>query len=426
MSKPAVEIKGLSKAYMIGHEQETMAGTMTFRDSLTSLARKPLEIFTGHQMKKEKFWALKDVSLNIEQGDVVGIIGRNGSGKSTLLKVLSRIVEPTKGEAIMRGRVASLLEVGTGFHPELTGRENVYFNGAILGMTRKEIQSKFDEIVAFSEVEKFLDTPVKFYSSGMYVRLAFAVAAHLDPDILIVDEVLAVGDAAFQKKCLGKMKDVAGQGRTVLFVSHSMASVRKLCSKGIFMQEGKIVSYGSLSAAITKYQLQGSGKRSTKWRKDGNNANTNEYIDISSVKIAGDSVKAARGSYPNNKPVSVVVRGLIKKESPSLNLGIALYNDENEVIYWSFSTDKIVDTNDTSLRKGAFSAHVVLPPHYLNEGEYLLEVLASLHNQRWLYEPNGKVPTVGFEIREGLSDSSYWQDRRPGINAPLLNWEITD
>ena len=251
--KPAIEIKGLSKAYMIGHEREAMAGTMTFRDSLTNLARKPIELITGHQLKKEKFWALRDVNLKIERGDVVGIIGRNGSGKSTLLKVLSRIVEPTKGEVIMRGRVASLLEVGTGFHPELTGRENVYFNGAILGMTRKEIQSKFDEIVAFSEVEKFLDTPVKFYSSGMYVRLAFAVAAHLDPDILIVDEVLAVGDAAFQKKCLGKMRDVAGQGRTVLFVSHSMQSVQALCNKGVVMSSGKLVNSGSISAAIAEY-----------------------------------------------------------------------------------------------------------------------------------------------------------------------------
>lgn len=254
MSKPAVEIKDLSKAYMIGHEREAMAGTMTFRDSLVNIARKPYELFTGHQLKKEKFWALKDVNLEIEQGDVVGIIGRNGSGKSTLLKVLSRIVEPTKGEVIMRGRVASLLEVGTGFHPELTGRENVYFNGAILGMTRKEIQSKFDEIVAFSEVEKFLDTPVKFYSSGMYVRLAFAVAAHLDPDILIVDEVLAVGDAAFQKKCLGKMKDVAGQGRTVLFVSHNMAAVRSLCSLGVYMNEGKLVYSGGIDKALASYQ----------------------------------------------------------------------------------------------------------------------------------------------------------------------------
>lgn len=253
MSKPAVEIKGLSKAYMIGHEREAMAGTMTFRDSLVNIARKPYELFTGHQLKKEKFWALKDINLEIEQGDVVGIIGRNGSGKSTLLKVLSRIVEPTKGEVVMRGRVASLLEVGTGFHPELTGRENVYFNGAILGMTRKEIQSKFEEIVAFSEVEKFLDTPVKFYSSGMYVRLAFAVAAHLDPDILIVDEVLAVGDAAFQKKCLGKMKDVAGQGRTVLFVSHSMASVKALCKKAIWINNGKISAQGNIEEVSNAY-----------------------------------------------------------------------------------------------------------------------------------------------------------------------------
>lgn len=253
-SKPVIEIKGLSKAYMIGHEREAMVGTMTFRDSLTNLARKPLEIFTGHQLKKEKFWALKDINLDIEQGDVVGIIGRNGSGKSTLLKILSRIVEPTNGEVIMRGRVASLLEVGTGFHPELTGRENVYFNGAILGMTRKEIQSKFDEIVAFSEVEKFLDTPVKFYSSGMYVRLAFAVAAHLDPDILIVDEVLAVGDAAFQKKCLGKMKDVAGQGRTVLFVSHSMAAVRSLCNKGALIKNGELILFGTIGEALREYE----------------------------------------------------------------------------------------------------------------------------------------------------------------------------
>lgn len=254
MSKPIIEIKNLSKAYMIGHEQQAAVGTMTFRDTLTSLAKKPIELFTGHKLKKEKFWALNDISLDVEQGDIVGIVGRNGSGKSTLLKVLSRIVEPTKGEIIMRGRVASLLEVGTGFHPELTGRENVFFNGAILGMGRREIREKFDEIVAFSEVEKFLDTPVKFYSSGMYVRLAFAVAAHLDPDILIVDEVLAVGDAAFQKKSLGKMKDVAGQGRTVLFVSHSMSAVRSLCNKGALMKDGELKFFGAVGDALAKYE----------------------------------------------------------------------------------------------------------------------------------------------------------------------------
>lgn len=256
MSKPAIEVKNLSKVYNIGHERKSSAGTVTLRDAITNVVRKPAELVTGHKLKKEKFWALRDINVDIQPGDVVGIIGRNGSGKSTLLKVMSRIVEPTNGEIIMRGKTASLLEVGTGFHPELTGRENIYFNGSILGMKKKEIEAKFEEIVAFSEVEKFLDTPVKFYSSGMYVRLAFAVAAHLEPDILIVDEVLAVGDAAFQKKCLGKMKDVAGQGRTVIFVSHNMPSVLALCSKVAVMKAGELTYFGDTMVGVDKYQTE--------------------------------------------------------------------------------------------------------------------------------------------------------------------------
>lgn len=252
-TQPIIDIEGLSKVYNIGHEQLVAPGTMTFRDTIVRIIHKPVELLTGHKLQKEKFWALKNISLSVEPGEVIGIIGRNGSGKSTLLKVLSRIVEPTKGRAVLRGRTASLLEVGTGFHPELTGRENVFFNGAILGMSRKEIKSKFDEIVAFSEIEQFLDTPVKFYSSGMYVRLAFAVAAHLDPDILIVDEVLAVGDAAFQEKCLGKMRDVASHGRTVLFVSHNMASVKELCNKAIWMEKGQIKEVGEIDSIAAKY-----------------------------------------------------------------------------------------------------------------------------------------------------------------------------
>lgn len=251
--KPVIEVKGLSKVYQIGHDDRPAAGSATFRDTLTNFAKKPIEIFTGHKIAQEEFWALKDVNFEVKQGDVVGIIGRNGSGKSTLLKVLSRIIEPSSGEITIRGNVASLLEVGTGFHPELTGRENIFFNGAILGMSQKEIRAKFDDIVEFSEVEKFLDTPVKFYSSGMYVRLAFSVAAHLDPDILIVDEVLAVGDAAFQKKCLGKMRDVAGEGRTVLFVSHSMSAVQSLCNKGILMEKGRISATGDIESVANEY-----------------------------------------------------------------------------------------------------------------------------------------------------------------------------
>ncbi len=269
---------------MIGHEGKAAPGTLTLRDSISSIVKKPVELFTGHKLKKEKFWALKDLNINIEQGDVVGLIGKNGSGKSTLLKILSRIAEPTSGEIIMRGKAASLLEVGTGFHPELTGRENIYFNGSILGMKKKEIESKFDEIVAFSGVEKFLDTPVKFYSSGMYVRLAFAVAAHLEPDILIVDEVLAVGDADFQQKSLGKMKDVTkNKKRTVIFVSHSMESIRSICNKCIWLSEGRVVASGDTDKVVEKY-IESSSSRAKlplDKRKDRNGSGRAVFTDVS-------------------------------------------------------------------------------------------------------------------------------------------------
>lgn len=283
MNQPIVEIKGLSKSYFIGHEIKAAAGTVTFRDAISGIVKKPLELITGHKLKKEKFWALKGVDLKIEQGDVVGLIGKNGSGKSTMLKILSRIVEPTKGEVIMRGKSASLLEVGTGFHPELTGRENIFFNGAILGMTQKEIKSKFDEMVAFSGVEKFLDTPVKFYSSGMYVRLAFAVAAHLEPDILIVDEVLAVGDAEFQRKSLGKMRDVTrNKNRTVIFVSHNMDSIRSICNKCAWLNGGEIIEFGETSKVVEKYARSATlmAKKPLRSRKDRSGSGVARFIDV--------------------------------------------------------------------------------------------------------------------------------------------------
>ena len=241
MSDAIIQVDNLSKRYAINHQ--TDGGYRKFSDALIHAAKAPfrwinLKSATPSPRSTEEFWALKDVSFEIKQGEVLGIIGRNGAGKSTLLKILSRITEPTSGRITLKGRVASLLEVGTGFHPELTGRENIYLNGAILGMTKSEIKSKFDEIVAFAEIDKFLDTPVKRYSSGMYVRLAFAVAAHLEPEILITDEVLAVGDAEFQKKCMGKMNEVAKAGRTVLFVSHNMASIQSLCSRVIVLKHG--------------------------------------------------------------------------------------------------------------------------------------------------------------------------------------------
>ena len=270
MSSPVITIENLGKSYRLTHQAERQRYT-ALRDVIAEKARnvfrrRPSRGLNG-TAHTEEFWALKDVSLDIRQGEVVGIIGRNGAGKSTLLKILSRITEPTTGRVKIGGRVASLLEVGTGFHPELTGRENIYLNGAILGMTRVEIRRKFDEIVAFAEVERFLDTPVKRYSSGMYVRLAFAVAAHLEPEILIVDEVLAVGDAEFQKKCLGKMEHVSKEhGRTVLFVSHNMAAVQSLCGVGLLLDRGRLRHLGSIDSAIADYNASirgGAGRDGT-------------------------------------------------------------------------------------------------------------------------------------------------------------------
>ncbi len=253
MNEPAISIRGLGKKYRLGMKQKP---GQNFREALIDLVSSPVRRFRGlaeHGGEDDTFWALQDISFDVQPGDVVGVIGRNGAGKSTLLKILSRITEPTVGEAVIRGRLSSLLEVGTGFHKELTGRENIFLNGAILGMRRTEIARKFDEIVAFAEVEKFLDTPVKRYSSGMYVRLAFAVAAHLEPEILVVDEVLAVGDASFQKKCLGKMGEVARGGRTVVFVSHNMAAVQNLCTRGVVLRQGEMAFLGNCRDAVQYY-----------------------------------------------------------------------------------------------------------------------------------------------------------------------------
>src|SRR5579864_4601415 len=266
MSDTIISVENLSKRYLIGHESAQRESYAALRDVIArearNFVRKAADMFHGRQIvqgdETEEIWALRSVNFEVKQGEVVGIIGRNGAGKSTLLKVLSRITEPSEGRVRLRGRVGSLLEVGTGFHPELTGRENIYLNGSILGMTRHEIRRKFDEIVAFAEVEKFLDTPVKRYSSGMYVRLAFAVAAHLEPEILIVDEVLAVGDAQFQKRCLGKMKEVAsGDGRTVLFVSHNMQAVSTLTQRSILLKKGRVAAAGATADVISTYLQEG-------------------------------------------------------------------------------------------------------------------------------------------------------------------------
>ena len=288
MSQPIISVEGLGKRYFLSHQKRQD----TLRDSITQSVRGFFKSdSSAGSAAREEFWALRDVSFQVNQGDVVGIIGRNGAGKSTLLKILSRIIEPTKGCAVIRGRVASLLEVGTGFHPELSGRENIFLNGAILGMSRVEITRKFDEIVAFAEVKRFLDTQVKHYSSGMYVRLAFAVAAHLEPEILILDEVLSVGDAQFQQRCLGKMQSVASGGRTVLFVSHNLKAVEHFCTRGLLIERGSVVVDASAHAAVAEHL-----RRSAEQRDAGAARSLNDELDIVSFAIAPGSVPV-RGTF---------------------------------------------------------------------------------------------------------------------------------
>ena len=283
--KPIIRVENLSKQYTIGAKTEPYA---TLRESIVRAARKPIDMVRRNgKAENTKFWALKDVNFDVMPGEVVGIIGRNGAGKSTLLKVLSRITEPTTGRVELYGRVGSLLEVGTGFHPELTGRENIFLNGAILGMRREEISKKFDEIVDFAEIEEFLDTPVKRYSSGMYVRLAFAVAAHLEPEILVVDEVLAVGDAQFQKKCLDKMKDVGMHGRTVLFVSHNMGAIRELCQHGVVLADGTVRFMGDVHSSIESYLDEWKAVSEAYVKSERNGADDPKPVEFNRISLHG-------------------------------------------------------------------------------------------------------------------------------------------
>jgi lipopolysaccharide transport system ATP-binding protein len=321
MGEPIISVQGLGKRYMLRHQRAERYTAL--RDVLANKAR---GLFTpkGVAAATSEFWALKDVSFDVMPGDRVGIIGRNGAGKSTLLKVLSRIVDPTEGRAEINGRLASLLEVGTGFHPELTGRENIYLNGAILGMSRREIASKFDEIVAFAEVEQFLDTPVKRYSSGMYVRLAFAVAAHLEPEILVVDEVLAVGDAEFQRKCMGKMKEVSNNGRTILFVSHNMAAIQNLCSTGIYLKQGHVQAQGDAPSVIAEYLRGGdtAARQDLGARLDRQGSGAVRFTGFSITSDAGDELAAMQGGMPAQLHFDFEARG------PVRNLHLAIGVDD--------------------------------------------------------------------------------------------------
>jgi len=421
-----ITVDNLGKKYILHHQQREQytalrdvitTGIATFGKRLIHPFRNVRDTEPASQ---EEFWALKEVSFEVNQGDRIGIIGRNGAGKSTLLKILSRITEPTTGQVKIKGRVASLLEVGTGFHPELTGRENIFLNGAILGMGRAEIKKKFDEIVDFAEIEKFLDTPVKRYSSGMYVRLAFAVAAHLEPEILIVDEVLAVGDAQFQKKCLGKMEAVGKEGRTVLFVSHNMGAIENLCSRIILLDKGILCQNSAeVRSMITRYLNWGSEEKiiSSSWNNDGNKYShpVMQPLSFSVVDTQGEPVTTA---VLNDQPIFVVIRAFMVQLDPSLSVGFALYNEDSELLLWSLTTDG-PENSWPKIEPGIVELRCALPQRFLNEGIYRLELNAGLHCTEWFIRPTYNSPSIYFEIRGGLSDSPLWMWARPGFLAPV-------
>ena len=410
-----ISVENLSKRYIIGHQKQERYTTL--RDVLANGAKrftdKLLHPFAAPQndATHEEFWALKDVSFDIQQGDRVGIIGRNGAGKSTLLKILSRITEPTSGQIKIRGRVASLLEVGTGFHPELTGRENIFLNGAILGMSKAEIKKKFDEIVAFAEIEKFLDTPVKRYSSGMYVRLAFAVAAHLEPEILIVDEVLAVGDAQFQKKCMGKMEDVGKEGRTILFVSHNMAAVKTLCSKGIVLNKGQVVFQGGVGEAVDQYMVSGNlHKNEIHWDNIAD-APGNENIRLKSI-----AVKPLQGTTLDiDSGIEIITLFFNATAGRSLGFTLHMFTLDGVCL---FETGIVLSkTGDAKI--GYFSTKVKIPPHLLNAGMYKINLIFGESQRYVLYKIED---IISFEVENTATGRGNNMSRAPGVIRPLLDW----
>lgn len=415
---PVIAVEHLSKKYIIGHQKQERYTNL--RDVITQGIGRSLGKL-AHPFSKakddpahEEFWALEDVSFDIQQGDRVGIIGRNGAGKSTLLKILSRITEPTSGKVSVKGRVASLLEVGTGFHPELTGRENIFLNGAILGMSKAEIKSKFDEIVAFAEVEKFLDTPVKRYSSGMYVRLAFAVAAHLEPEILIVDEVLAVGDAQFQKKCLGKMEETGNDGRTILFVSHNMGVISQLCSTCVWLDQGKIKGIGQTGSVVNAYMLNGMSELSSEITFADD---MRKVAQLKKISLLDRDGKAAQ-KFDCDSPINIRVEIQVRKQLPGLYGYIGIHKPDGTQVLVSDSFDATAVNPLDNLPVGINTFMVAVPPRTLGHGDYMIHFsMASQAADNFLVDVPGIV--CGFSLDDFTSKRG---NQRAGFFSTLLPW----
>ncbi len=422
----AISVQHLSKRYQIGAAETRFRYNM-FRDVIVDTVTAPIRLAKTLAGRSERrtnrnfIWALDDVSFDLEESKVLGIIGRNGAGKSTLLKILSRVTEPTKGLVIVRGRVGSLLEVGTGFHPELTGRENIYMNGAILGMKRAEIDRKFDEIVDFAEIGPFVDTPVKRYSSGMYLRLAFAVAAHLEPEILIVDEVLAVGDAEFQKKCLGKMGEVAQQGRTVLFVSHNMSAILRLTQEAILLHKGKLILRGPTQEVVDHYLSSGQAQAGERlWEPEEIPASAAPFtpIRVAVCDRRGRVVDTVRST----EPFHIELEYRLEAPITGLRIGIYLSTIRGEYAFTSFDTDDPQLFESHEVRPaGHYLSRVQIPADLLNEGRYTIGVNASSFGIRRYFLDES---ALSFNVDISGAPGTQWSEPRVGAVRPRLNWTI--
>jgi lipopolysaccharide transport system ATP-binding protein len=416
-----IKTEGLGKQYRIAHEQGPRYATLrdTLMERLSSLGRGRTKV------QQEDFWALRDVDLAIREGERVGIIGRNGAGKSTLLKLLSRITEPSAGRMQVRGRVASLLEVGTGFHPELSGRENIYLNGAVLGMSRLEIRRAFDEIVAFAEVERFLDTPVKRYSSGMYTRLAFSVAAYLRSDILLVDEVLAVGDIAFQKKCLSKLNDLGEHGHTIVFVSHNLSQVRRLCTRGVVVAGGSLDYDGDMEGALSHYVSSNTDREQHQWLASGNPAEQpgEDVVRPLAMRLVDDTdTRVASVDRAAGHTIYVEIDFDLIQPVEDLTLGYSLFDDQGNHLYRCLHTDADSDLWPV-LHTGRNILRSRLPVEWLNEGCFSVVLDGGIYKKRWLFHPVEQCQVaLCFDLHGRETSSEYWQSRRMGLVAPVIPW----
>jgi lipopolysaccharide transport system ATP-binding protein len=422
MSNAVVHAEHLGKKYLISRRSPQSRGGRTAREAMAEMARRMGSVLkpsfgNSHGASRQELWALKDVSLEIQEGERLGIIGRNGAGKSTLLKLLSRITVPTTGSVRIKGRVGSLLEVGTGFHPELTGRENIFLNGAILGMGRKEILQKFDEIVAFSEVERFLDTPVKRYSSGMYVRLAFAVAAHLEPDILIVDEVLAVGDAQFQRKCLGKMGELTGQRRTLLFVSHNMVAVQSLCSRVIWLDAGQIARDGHPAQVISEYHHSYGSLQNVQVWDDPEKAPGNDRVRLRRIFVHPEN-GPRENPITMQTPIEIGVEFWNLVPDARLHIMLHVYNEQQIV---AFSTGSALDPmwSERTLPRGLFSSKCHIPGNFLNSGIHRIRLLVVQNLDTLIYTHDD---IISFDVIDLSARQGTWYGKEPGVVSPRLNW----